>query len=624
MPKQRYQFRGQNVEQPSVPQGSQLGSLLTQLNNLEANAMNKRWQLEDEKIQLEVLKGGDPASLVQRYKDLAEQAGAFGDELASVGFLQKAEMLVSRSSSGGGGGSGSGSGDTVTASEGQASQFDDEYNAIVIDSANEKFSDINQLLDATITGEIEITNEDGSTVVIPIEPNVAAERANALYSEYGEELRELHDRYAVMWTGGKDGKPVTGWKSKLDAINKELDINVEADKDGKGKRLIESAFGRFSGVSPNEGLSDRQKFQSEVLPLIVDVNAPADENGIRPQNPNGVLALLPQEVDPTTNLPKEGFGLQNFVWQDRTLLEAQGYSPLDIAFDNGSVSQIYALPTNQDDLVDPEKDVTDAIFTIPNFDENFKFAGFTDVVRKADNKFYFPNSDQPIAEEGEVPLIGSDKALTTLQGLQEEQARQDLPIQEKVRRNVLGDVVAKRFQLDPESQQQQVVPEADPSIQELETDPARKSLLDILSPQAHDPEFSLLSEGPQSQAPLSRRGTIQDQLSLVDLLRTPQPEEQEQVRRDTFADILNQRFGTENIGQEQQAAPTYEQQPAPPPKEFTRESDTGITRGRVGGGIVRVNKEKDRLNNPLNIRSQASLAALKGFKSFSNLLRGLF
>lgn len=600
----RYQFEGQQIESPSggVNVGN-MGSVVSDLLSLEAQGLNSRWQVEDETIQLDLLKGAPVQSLFDRYMNLSQQAAAVGNELASVTFQQKAYMLMEQAKRGSGGGGGDGSSSKKAAAAAEAG-FQEDWEKLVKERAAEFDAENRELFKGAITGFVK--TKDGEYIDITAPEAIDSILKNM--EAYQQEVVEIANKYGDFLYG-KDGGPVTGWADVKKAIDDELGLAIKGSKAGQGIKMFDAFFNDVLGEEGKSDVSPLNKFYDKVYSRVI---AGYDEAGNPIESEEFALTYIPPETD-RTGLSKGNTGLFNYQWVSKEEAQAAGYVPVRVLLDDGRTRTEYHRPGNYDDFASGIDAFTQ--FQVPQFDKDGKFKGYN-ALSFMDGKWY--NSANPtqegaieasIDEEGIPTLFANEDARKFNESkiTQEMKARSRFGFSDQFgkREESLGRNVMDAFGIDQSLFNR--MPERNDSIRPEDTFPGAS----IASPEDLQPNLNVdpvqalidrmkpkvIPENPFAGAKSGVQGSV--------------------VQPDNFAEILKQRFGTPKPGTRAgggvvEAAPRVPERTAAPLRNFK----TG-----VGGSVREVAPEKSRRFNPLDVRRQASEAAMQGYRAFQNLFK---
>lgn len=597
----RYQFEGQLIQNPGGDYtGGNIGNEITNLIGMEKEGLTKRWQLEDEGIQLDLLKGAAIPGLFDRYMALSAEAGASGDELASVTFQQKAYMLQQQAArgSGGGGGSGRASGASVKAE----SDFQKDWEKLVKEKAAQYDQDNRELYKGAVTGFVKTKDNK----YIPISPEDAIDSILKNMEQYQTDVVGLADKYKDYLYGGKNGNPVTGWSDVKTAIDNELGLAIKGSKAGQGIKMFDAFFNDVLGEPSKSDVTPVNKFYDQVYSRVI---AGYDDKGNPVGNPNFVLAYIPPETDKRTGLSGGTNGLFSYQWIDKNEAMNAGYVPVSVKLDDGRTRVEYHRPLNYDTF----SDGTDQFgqFAVPSFSKDGKFEGMTPL-SFMNNKWY--NSVDPTAQgvseatmdENGFPSVFANKAsqanvmkFTGVKSGVEGLTRSPLDMRAK-QPQTIQDQVSQMFGLDRiKTPQQGPMSQAPADLLRGLTQnasPAPQNFQSIMKPQiSANPLQDLVSKFKPQTAANPFAGVKSGVEGTQDL-----------------ASVINARFGKPQTPQAPQSRAPIAGPVAAPLRNFK----TG-----VGGSVVPVSPEVSRQSNPLNIRRQAADAAMQGFRAFQNFFK---
>ncbi len=350
---QRYQFSGTNPTAPDVTPGNtgNIANLFESEQKFESNVLLDRWNLEDEKIQLDLLKGIKPQQGFDRYMNLAQVAGAAGNELASVTYQQKAYALLQAAQGGLGGGRG-GSRGGRSKSKAEVAAARDSYSsdiAALNDAAQAIIADFGQNWKDVELGRIppELVTQDTLNSIYQIQQAAAGLRAK--YADY---------------IGGDSGKADSGWADAKKQIDALQSLGTTTKPDDIGAQL-QAGVGRAIGVDQT---ATEKKNVFSILEdydsKLTDRTAQPDPNtGVRPRlsNPDGtpknVLYYEPEKKDSTTGLPTSGGRLRV---GNPVELQSNYYMPVTRTRKDGFQEQIYYRPTDDSlkSYIDNQKKAT--------------------------------------------------------------------------------------------------------------------------------------------------------------------------------------------------------------------------------------------------------------------------
>lgn len=554
----RYKFEGMQVDQPSAGVGTvDLGNLYSSFRGID----RKAWQLPDEQIQLDLLKGASPKSGADRYLQLAQVAGAAGDTLQSVIFQQKAASLLSAGSRGGGGGGGGrrggGSGGVSTASKGDVKAA---INDLTTNQLGELKTGIAQISEGIRNGAI-----PAASGMEAIQNGIAqyTQNANDLYSQY------------------KDLADVTGYKTIIKSLAKEAGIG----QDSSASTEINKAL--------KENLYQRSVPNSDYISQLQE----DDKNLNGPDKANYVIAFQPSSSDTLFGGSKKNLGF-GITTQD--VASSQGLSPVKRMVGDASDTTVFSKPDDTGNVFVPTFSLDGKTIT--------RTIGPDDPSIKSDAAI-FGTSDYSKAGLS-VPFASLDVSQTQNAG------DQGKSVLDKFRD------VTKQYALAP------LLGAAAPLV------PLVGSLLNRNKDQGISNPIASIFSTPNAQAaelpsPFAGvksgvQGAVQNRFS--DMFANPQ---QQQLPNNAFQSILD------TIKQKSQQSAARKAPVVQLPETPVSRSSTGLV-SKAGGGYSnpfadvkggvqgQVTPAAQNRMDPLQLRNQASMAALNGFKSFANFLKGIF
>ena len=558
MASSRYKFEGMSVDQPNAGVGSvDLGNLYSSFRGIDRTA----WQLPDEQIQLDLMKGASPQDGVNRYLQLAQVAGAAGDTLQSVIFQQKAASLLKASSGGSGGGGGrggrrgGGSGGVSTASKGDVNSA---VNDLIQNQLGELKTGIAQISEGIRNGSI-----PAASGMEAIQNGIA---------QYTQNANDLYSQFQGLAN-------VTGYKTVLKTLAKEAGIGSDSSASTEINKALK------------ENLYQRSVPSSDYIAQLQE----DDKNLNGPDASNYVIAFQPSSSDTLFGGSKRnlGFGITTEVDAKKN-----GYSPVKRMVGDSSDTTVFVKP---DDITGEA--------TVPTFDMKgttiSRTVGPDDPSRTSDLAI-FDKADYSKAGAS-FPFASVDPTLYAQGGQQEVTKRNFLDFKGN---QGIGGTYGKILNFfDP------------------------RNLIGMKKEQ--NPIASLLSPGIAQAAELPNPfagvrsgvgGMVQNKFS--DMFVNPQ---QQQLPNNAFQSILDT-IKSKN----KQAAPAARQKAVVQmPETPVSRSSTGLV-SKAGGGYSnpfagvkggvqgQVSAASQAKTDPLQLRNQASLAALNGFKSFANFLKGIF
>lgn len=313
----RYDVPVTNVgtAQQAVDNPMSLGGLYTQLEDFRSGALMKQWNLEDEKIQLDLLKGSPIQNAFDSYMNLAAVAGAAGEELASVTFQQKAYSLLQAEQSKGGGGGGRGRGGSGGSGVG-VSSAEQEASDLKNDNAN-MLTDIADTWNDVALGRTE--------------PVAALEAIQQRIAEQQQKWADLQVKYADGLFGGSGGRAKTGFgdlKKEIDA-NLSLGLSKQADSTKDISGALDSIFGADATKTGTPAPSGIELMSSYLQSL---------------KNGQGVLYYDEDKPDSVTGMDNRSAGARLRVAASENMLLDKLYAPLQYRNADGSVTTLYVPP----------------------------------------------------------------------------------------------------------------------------------------------------------------------------------------------------------------------------------------------------------------------------------------
>lgn len=610
----RYKFEGMEVDQPNAGVGSvDLGSLYSSFRGIDRTA----WQLQDETIQKDLLAGATPQAGFDRYMQLAQVAGAAGDSLASVTFQQKAYSLLDaarggRGGSGGGGGGGSGA-QSVKDSLGDGV---DQLKTVDLPKLQNDIKEISEAIKSGVT-----TPTDGLQDIY------------GKIAEYQGKAISLYDTYS-QYLGQKG---YSGIKSDLNALAKEAGIGFGAN-DGDGSKAVNKTLQEnLYGKTVQDG-----DFISQVSEDFTKLSGPDGQNYVMafvPQTSEGGLAN-----QLSTNPVKQN----GIVFTTKELAEGAKLRPVQRILGNGETVTVYINPLTSDDTLGDQ-------LLVPTFDPK---NGKT-INRSLQYKTLFDENGNQIGsqyiENGktfgtDLVIAGKESSSTNAAfpgGSMDTSQAQDnqgfdifhpfKSLNKKGYTTNVGDLFKSYF-----GSQAQAAELPNPNQQELRNTLrylGAGSLLNTPEPSSvfyNNPASKLY--GGTANNGLSYLTDPQRALSNSILSKffpdqTASINTRSEPTNNTFQSIIDS-IKAKNQAAQQQAAARQAPVVQMPETPVSR-SSTGLV-SKAGGGYSnpfsgvksgvqgQVSQAAQSRMDPLQLRNQASMAALNGFKSFANFIKGIF
>lgn len=592
----RYKFEGMQIDQPRAGVGSvDLGSLYNSFRGVDRTA----WQLQDETIQKDLLAGASVNDGFNRYMQLAQVAGAAGDSLASVTFQQKAYSLLDAARGGrGGSGGGSGRGSGTQSVKDSLGDGVDQLKTVELPKLQNDIREISEAIKSGVT-----TPTDGLQDIY------------AKISEYQGKAISLYDTYS-QYLGQKG---YSGIKSDLNALAKEAGIGFGAN-DGDGSKAVNKALQEsLYGKTVQDG-----DFISQVSEDFTKLSGPDGQNY--------VMAFVPQtsETGLANQLSTNPVKQNGIVFTTKELAEGANLRPVQRILGNGETVTVYVNPLTTDDTLGDQ-------LLVPTFDpENGKT-----INRNLQYKTLFDDNGNQIGSQyvdngktfgTDLVIAGKTNSSTNAAfpgGSMDESAtpgtgngfldRLLFPVRNDLAGNISRGVKAL---LGPLAGENPFTSEAQAA--EL-PNPNQRSLIDTIQALTNSqflPDQTNQFNGLNT--PNQAFGGVQNRFS--NLFANPQ---QQQLPSNAFQSIID------SIKQKNQQAAAKQAAVVQMPETPVSRSSGGLV-SKAGGGYSnpfagvkggvqgQVSPASQSRMDPLQLRNQASMAALNGFKSFANFIKGIF